>query len=65
MSPERWLQIKEIFGSALAVAPEERSAYLSNACGTDEKLRQEVESLIASHKRTGRPITTRDAAVLN
>lgn len=53
MTPERWQQIKEIFQSALDHAPRDRSAFLANACGGDESLRQEVESLIASHAKDG------------
>src|SRR5437879_492947 len=53
MTPERWQQIKEIFQSALDRAPRDRSAFLANACGGDESLRQEVESLIASHAKEG------------
>src|SRR6201988_63252 len=53
MTPERWLQIKEIFNSALTVAPENRPDFLSNACGADQRLREEDESLLASHERHG------------
>ena len=53
MTPERWQQVKEIFQSALERAPGERSAFLANACGGDESLRKEVESLIASHEKDG------------
>src|SRR2546426_2632063 len=53
MTPERWQKVKEIFHSALERAPGERSAFLSDACGQDEELRKEVESLIASHERSG------------
>jgi serine/threonine protein kinase len=53
MTPERWQQVKEIFHSALQHEPEQRSGFLSNACGGDELLRQEVESLISSHEKDG------------
>jgi hypothetical protein len=53
MTAERWQQVKEIFQSALDRAPGERSAFLTSACGGDEALRKEVESLIASHEKTG------------
>src|SRR2546426_12742355 len=53
MTPERWQQIKEIFQSALDRVPSERSAFLANACSGDDSLRQEVESLIASHAKDG------------
>ena len=53
MTPERWQQVKEIFNSALKCEPGERSAVLSSACGGDEALRKEVESLLASHEKDG------------
>jgi serine/threonine protein kinase len=53
MTPERWQQVKAIFNSAIAYAPEERSSFISQACSGDEQLRSEVESLIASHEQSG------------
>src|SRR5712692_3833461 len=53
MSPERWQKVKEILQAALARAPRERTVFLSHACGGDEELRTEVESLIASHEKDG------------
>src|SRR5438132_9645710 len=53
MTPERWQKVKEIFQGALDRAPGERSAFLSSACGGDEALRKEVESLIATHEKDG------------
>src|SRR6266550_3730410 len=53
MNPERWQQVKEIFHSALQQAPGERSVFLLTACGGDQALRKEVESLIASHEKNG------------
>src|ERR1051325_10737667 len=53
MTPERWQQVKEIFNSAIAYRPEERSSFISQACSGDEALRNEVESLIASHEQSG------------
>ncbi len=53
MTPERWLQLKQIFQSALERNPAERSAFLSQACADDPALRNEVESLISSHDQAG------------
>jgi len=53
MTPERWQKVKEIFDAALKYETRERNVFLSNACGGDDDLRQEVESLIASHEKTG------------
>jgi serine/threonine-protein kinase len=53
MKPERWQQLKQIFQSALEREPEERAAFLNQACACDAALRSEVESLIASHDQAG------------
>lgn len=53
MTPERWQQVKEIFNSAISYRPEERGLFISQACSGDDALRSEVESLIASHERSG------------
>ncbi len=60
MSPMDWSRIKELFGSAIELDPKERGAYLRGACGPDEALRAELESLLASYEAQktapGRPI---------
>ena len=43
-----WRQVKEIFGDALEIAPENRPLFLDKVCADDETLRREVESLLAS-----------------
>ena len=48
MNPEKWAQIKEVFGSALEQEPGARTAFLRTACGEDTQLRCEIESLLAS-----------------
>jgi serine/threonine protein kinase/Tol biopolymer transport system component len=48
ITQQRWQQIKAIFHAAQQHAPEERVALLNQACGDDEALRQEVESLLAT-----------------
>lgn len=53
MTPERWQKVKEIFNSAIQYGPAERGAFLSGACSGDDALRSEVESLMASHEKTG------------
>ena len=52
MNPERWRQITAILHPALALAPESRASFLRDACGADEPLRQEVESLIAAAEKS-------------
>src|SRR5437899_12533216 len=47
MIPERWQQVKEVLHGALELAPEQRPAFLDQACSADQALRQDVESLLA------------------
>ena len=49
----RWVRVKEIFNSALARAPDQRAAFLREACGEDVALRNEAESLLAAHAAAG------------
>ena len=49
MTPERWQQIEQLYHAALELAPAERAAFISQACGGDAELRRETVSLLASH----------------
>src|SRR5438034_5821929 len=51
MKAERWEKVIDLFQSALERAPEERAAFLGEACHDDEGMRREVESLLTSHER--------------
>src|SRR5215468_7359528 len=51
MKAERWKQVNDLFQSAVQRAPEERAAFLDEACHDDEEMRREVESLLTSHER--------------
>ncbi|HVM51376.1 MAG TPA: protein kinase [Candidatus Acidoferrum sp.] len=45
---------QSVFAEALRMrVPAERQAYLDRACGSDEALRQEVESLLNAHEQAG------------
>ena len=48
MTNKRWQQIEQLYHSALKHEPDQRSAFLKQACAGDEALRQEVESLLAN-----------------
>ena len=52
MTPERWQEVKNVLAAALEKTPEERRAYLDQAC-TEPALRDEIESLIAAHDQGG------------
>src|SRR5580704_2268189 len=47
MTPSRWQQIEGIFSASLERAEGERALFLDLACAGDDKLRREVESLLA------------------
>ena len=53
MTTERWERTKLILEEALRHASDRRETYLDAACGFDRELREEVESLIASHEAAG------------
>jgi serine/threonine protein kinase len=53
MSPEEWRQIESLFHDAAGRAPGERASFLAAACGGEEALRREVESLLAAHEQAG------------
>ena len=55
MNPERYQKVGQLFYAALELPPESRAAFLDVACGGDDDLRQEVESLL---RPTTRPATS-------
>ena len=48
MRQERWREVEELFESALERRPEDRAAFLDQACGDDAALRREIESLLTA-----------------
>src|SRR5262245_17298650 len=52
MNPERWRQIDQLLEATLDRKPEERAAFLADACAGDDSLRLEVESLLQSDEAT-------------
>lgn len=53
VSPDFQQRIDELFGAALTYAPAERAAFLERACGDDDRLRAEVESLLRHDQQAG------------
>src|SRR5882762_3517542 len=51
MNPGLWQQINDLYHASLEREPSERDAFVAQACGDDDELRREVESLIASHQQ--------------
>ena len=50
MEPKRWQMVEELYHAALEREKDERAEFLEQACGGDEALRREVESLLAYEK---------------
>src|SRR5262245_25887489 len=46
MEPNRWRQIDDLYHAALERAPDERAAFLADACADDPGLLREVEELL-------------------
>lgn len=53
MNPELWKRVNELFQLVTERAPEERAVFLDTVCQGDERLRREVQSLLASHDKAG------------
>src|SRR6476469_5400454 len=53
MDPERWKQVDGVLQAVLERPPEERDAFLTQACAGDEALGREVRSLLASQQQAG------------
>jgi hypothetical protein len=53
MTPERYLEVGHLYRAALEVESDRRAAFLAQACGGDEALRQEVESLLGYQGQSG------------
>ena len=53
MSDPRWTNVDRLLDAALDRAPEQRGAFLREACGDDEALRREVASLLAHRSGAG------------
>ena len=54
MDNDRWNHVDQLLQSALDIPAVERDAYLRNACGSDQRLEEEVRSLLAAHDRADR-----------
>jgi hypothetical protein len=52
-TPDRWEKIEQLYHAALERDEAQRAGYLHEACGEDEALRREVESLLAQETQAG------------
>ena len=48
---DQWARVKQILQSALDRTPEERPAFVREACGEDHHIRTEVELLLLAHQQ--------------
>jgi serine/threonine protein kinase/Tol biopolymer transport system component len=53
MDSDRWKQVDNLLQAALERRPEERDAFLRQACAGDAELEREVRSLVASQQAAG------------
>ena len=58
MSRDRQHQMSDLYHAALERAPEERGAFLEEACDVDAALREEVESLLRYESNAARFLET-------
>ena len=63
MTPDRWALVERLFHSALTRPPDSRGAFLTEACGADEALRWEIESLLAQSTGSGGGLSEPAAAM--
>ena len=53
MSTDRWRRVQDLFAAALECDAADRPRLVGHACGDDEEMQREVESLLASHDNPG------------
>ena len=51
MEASEWQRLEELFDAAACLKGEERAAYLTSVCAEDERLRGELESLLAAFEK--------------
>src|SRR6185436_98708 len=52
MTPEQWTLVERLYHEASSVPASDRGAWLSRACGGDDLVHREVESLLAQNAST-------------
>ena len=53
MEPELWRRAEELFHAALERPPEDRGAFLDEACGENSELRRYVQMLVSTDEGAG------------
>jgi serine/threonine protein kinase len=52
MNPEQWQRLNDLFQAVLLYPPEERAAFLTQACAGNEEIRAELQSLLDADEQT-------------
>jgi eukaryotic-like serine/threonine-protein kinase len=52
-APIDWARVKAIFDNAVVLHADARAAFLGGVCGSDSRLRQQIEELLAASDRAG------------
>jgi serine/threonine-protein kinase len=52
MDPKRWQKLEELFHAALERAPDSRASFVAEACGNDDDLRRELESMLSHDEQS-------------
>ena len=53
MPGQRWGQLEHLFSELITLPPDRRAARLREACGGDDDLRAELDSLLSAHEGEG------------
>ncbi|HKQ77547.1 MAG TPA: protein kinase [Blastocatellia bacterium] len=64
MTPEQYERVGEIYDALMELAPEARPSFLAEACGGEEELRREVESLLEAREQADGFIYSKVAGVV-
>ena len=64
MTSEQYLRVGELYHAAMELAPEARLEFLAGACGSDDELRREVESLLQARQQADGFIAGKMAGVV-
>src|SRR6185295_18275239 len=59
MLPERWRRVEQLYRDGLGQPPTKRAKFLAEACGDDQDLLREVESLLAQEDSPTTRLTNR------
>src|SRR5262245_4766176 len=65
MKPERYQQVGQLYHAALEHETDERASFLDGACGDDDELRREVESLLRAREQADDFIAGKVAGVVS